>query len=198
MELELQNDPKKLKRGRRLFVISLLVVSLLSIAWMNTKYDSLSRYPYTDQKSRQLIKKYLNKSEIEYIIEYSIAPNMFIAYIQEDGFNIYHASEEGRKITVLQMFDDGFSDAGRVFQLKNWIFLVYVLLVLPFANITESASLTNSFAIPGFIMSSSRSAARRWTSSPSAKRRRRSCSHLPFLRKSSLANTKACLTSWKT
>lgn len=93
MELELQNDPKKLKRGRRLFVISLLVVSLLSIAWMNTKYDSLSRYPYTDQKSRQLIKKYLNKSEIEYIIEYSIAPNMFIAYIQEDGFNIYHAAE---------------------------------------------------------------------------------------------------------
>lgn len=93
MELELQSDPKKLKRGRRLFVICLLVLSLLSIAWMNTKYDSLSRYPYTDQKSRRLIKEYLNKSEIEYIIEYSIAPNMFIAYIQEDGFNIYHAAE---------------------------------------------------------------------------------------------------------
>ena len=76
----------------------------------------------------------------------------FIAIEFAGLINGIHASEEGRKITVLQMFDDGFSDAGRVFQLKNWIFLVYVLLVLPFANITESASLTNSFAIPGFIM----------------------------------------------
>ena len=60
---------------------------------MNLHYDSLARYPYRDENSRELIRKYLTQEEIEYIIEYSIPPNMFIAYIQEKDFNIYHAAD---------------------------------------------------------------------------------------------------------
>ena len=60
---------------------------------MNIKYDRLSRYPYQEKEAREIIDKYLSDEEIEYIIEYSIAPNVFISFIDVDGFNIYHASE---------------------------------------------------------------------------------------------------------
>ncbi len=60
---------------------------------MNLHYDTLARYPYQDRRSREKIRQYLTKEEIEYLIEYSIAPNVFISFIEEDGFNIYHAAE---------------------------------------------------------------------------------------------------------
>ncbi|MBQ6451139.1 MAG: D-alanyl-D-alanine carboxypeptidase family protein [Solobacterium sp.] len=86
-------DEKKRNRWSAVFVSSLLIFSLACFGLMNTRYDALSRYPYTDRRSRELIKQYLTKQEIDYIIEYSIAPNMFVAYIREDGFSIYHAAE---------------------------------------------------------------------------------------------------------
>ena len=75
------------------FIALVVGISLLCIFLSNTHYDELSRYPYTDENSRELIRKYLNEEEVDYIIEYSIAPNVFIAFIQEENFNIYHASE---------------------------------------------------------------------------------------------------------
>ncbi|MBE6123171.1 MAG: D-alanyl-D-alanine carboxypeptidase family protein [Erysipelotrichaceae bacterium] len=78
------------------FVFSVALLGMVCLAVLNSKYDSLSRYPYTDKKSRELIKEYLTSDEIDYIIEYSIAPNVFIAFIQEDGFNIYNAAEYKR------------------------------------------------------------------------------------------------------
>ena len=75
------------------FVAFIVVFSFCCLQYMNIHYDPLARYPYRDETSRALIRKYLNQEEIEYIIEYSIPPNMFIAYIQEDGFSIYHAAE---------------------------------------------------------------------------------------------------------
>ena len=78
-------DEKKRNRWSAVFVSSLLIFSLVCFGLMNTRYDALSRYPYTDRRSRELIKQYLTKQEIDYIIEYSIAPNMFVAYIREDG-----------------------------------------------------------------------------------------------------------------
>lgn len=82
-----------MKIKRAIFVSMILVVSILCYAFMNVNYDKLSRYPYKNEENNRLIRKYLNDEEIEYIIEYSIAPATFIAYIQEDNFNIYHASE---------------------------------------------------------------------------------------------------------
>ena len=86
-------DEKKRHFWTNVFVGALVVFSMACFGLMNTNYDALSRYPYTDRNSRELIKQYLNKQEIDYIIEYSIAPNMFVAYIREDGFSIYHAAE---------------------------------------------------------------------------------------------------------
>ena len=84
-----------------LFIGGVIVFTFLCLLIMNSRYDSLSRYPYRDQRSRQLIKQYLTSEEIEYIIEYSIEPNLFISFIQAEGFNIYHAAEYKKLSEVL-------------------------------------------------------------------------------------------------
>lgn len=86
-------EGKEKSKWTKVFVVFMVIFSLTCMAFMNYNYDSLSRYPYKDTNSRKLIKEYLNKEEIDYIIEYSIAPNVFISFIKEDGFNIYHAAE---------------------------------------------------------------------------------------------------------
>ena len=96
MSVVSQTELKHKNRWIFLFVAGVGLLAFYCILMLNAKYDELSRYPYTDQKSRQLIREHLNEQEIDYIIEYSIAPNMFVAYIQEEGFNIYHASEYKR------------------------------------------------------------------------------------------------------
>lgn len=58
---------------------------------MNFRYDSLSRYPYKiSEEKKELIKKHLSESEINYIIEWSIAPNDFIPLLEYNNFNIYN------------------------------------------------------------------------------------------------------------
>ena len=97
--MRMTKEPAKTLEGKqkakwtRIFMIFMVVFSMCCVGFMNYNYDSLSRYPYKDETSRNLIKEYLNKEEIDYIIEYSIAPNVFISFIKEDGFNIYHAAE---------------------------------------------------------------------------------------------------------
>ena len=86
-------EGKKKERGLLFFICAVAAIAVSCIAIMNHHYDSLARYPYRDEKSRELIRQYLNEEEIAYIIEYSIPPNMFIAFIQEPGFSIYHAAE---------------------------------------------------------------------------------------------------------
>lgn len=77
----------------------ILVIALFAIGCflnINSKYDVLARYPYTEymsEKDSNLIRNHLNKDEIEYIIEYAIAPADFIRYIEAEGFNIYDISQ---------------------------------------------------------------------------------------------------------
>ncbi|MCR5230331.1 MAG: M15 family metallopeptidase [Solobacterium sp.] len=81
------------KKWTAVFVAFIVLFTAVCLGYMNLNYDSLARYPFRDENSRELIKKYLNDEEIAYIIEYSIPPNMFVAYIDSPGFNIYHAAE---------------------------------------------------------------------------------------------------------
>ena len=81
------------KKWTAVFVSAIVLFSVCCMVFFHLRSDSLARYPFRDKTSRDLIRKYLTQEEIEYIIEYSIPPNMFIAYIQEDGFSIYHAAE---------------------------------------------------------------------------------------------------------
>ena len=97
---EMINEPQVQKQSK-LFVLGVVVFTFICLFIMNSRYDSLSRYPYHDQRSRQLIKQYLTSEEIEYIIEYSIEPNLFISFIQTDGFNIYHAADYKKLSEVL-------------------------------------------------------------------------------------------------
>lgn len=97
----MDTEPKVDQKYSRLFVMGIALFSIICFIIMNSRYDSLSRYPYKDQRSRQLIREYLNSEEIEYIIEYSIEPNLFISFIQADGFNIYHAADYKRLSEVL-------------------------------------------------------------------------------------------------
>lgn len=60
---------------------------------MNENFDVLSRYPYQNEESRELIKQYLDDEEIEYIIEFDIAPVYFIEYISFDDFSVLHINE---------------------------------------------------------------------------------------------------------
>ena len=82
-----------MQKGRIALLILIAVIFFSSFGFMNYNYDPLSRYPYQDKESRELIKRYLNDKEIEYIIEYSIAPSVFINFIKEDKFNVYHAKD---------------------------------------------------------------------------------------------------------
>ncbi len=75
------------------FVAIVFSIALSCMGIMNLNYDILSRYPYKNKEQRQLIRHYLNKEDIEYIIEYSIAPTTFINFIQEDGFSIYRIEQ---------------------------------------------------------------------------------------------------------
>ena len=92
MNTELLSEGKR-RIWTRVFLGFLVLFSGVCMFIMNLHYDTLTRYPYQDRRSREMIRKYLDKEEIEYLIEYSIAPNVFISFIAEDGFNIYHAAE---------------------------------------------------------------------------------------------------------
>lgn len=90
-----------MNKKKHLFLFSLIVLSALSMLVMNIKYDRLSRYPYQEEEARRIIDEHLTDEEIEYIIEYSIAPNVFLPFIDVDEFNIYHAAEY-KKFSLLR------------------------------------------------------------------------------------------------
>lgn len=75
---------------RIILIVAIVIIFFVCYKHMNVAFDRLSRYPYQNENDRRLIDEYLTDDEIEYIIEYSIAPVHFIKYIEYDGFNIYH------------------------------------------------------------------------------------------------------------
>ena len=81
----------KIKRIGLVVVIILIFVACY--AYMNENFDVLSRYPYQNEESRKLIKQYLDDDEIEYIIEFDIAPVYFIEYITFDEFDVRHIDD---------------------------------------------------------------------------------------------------------
>jgi Membrane domain of membrane-anchored glycerophosphoryl diester phosphodiesterase len=63
-----------------------------------------------------------------------------------------HAADCGKKISAGEMFANGLASCTSVFNIKNWMYLVFVIIVMPMASIAETATLTQSFTIPGFIL----------------------------------------------
>lgn len=75
---------------RALLVVAIVFIFVLCFTHMNDNFDVLSRYPYQNEENRELIRNNLDDVEIEYIIEFDIAPAYFIEYVTYDGFDIYH------------------------------------------------------------------------------------------------------------
>jgi glycerophosphoryl diester phosphodiesterase len=63
-----------------------------------------------------------------------------------------HASDCRKKITVRDMLVFGIANCGSVFQPKNLMYLVYLLIIVPFTGIAEGPALTQSLTMPGFIL----------------------------------------------
>ncbi len=78
---------------RALLVVAIVFIFVLCFTHMNDNFDVLSRYPYQNEENRELIRNNLDDVEIEYIIEFDIAPAYFIEYVTYDGFDIYHIDE---------------------------------------------------------------------------------------------------------
>ena len=87
-------------------IAAIILIFVLCYRHMNENFDVLSRYPYQNEESRQLIKQYLDDEEIEYIIEFDIAPVYFIEYISFDGFDVRHINA----YNTLKGMDFGLSD----------------------------------------------------------------------------------------
>lgn len=80
-----------MKIARIVLIIFILLISSFSLLIMNSKFDRLSRYPYEiKQSTHDKINYYLNDDEINYIIEWSIAPSEFVSYLENEYFNIFH------------------------------------------------------------------------------------------------------------
>ncbi len=79
-----------LNTKRILLVVMVMLLFGVCFYRMNKHFDRLTRYPYNDPTARRLIDKYLSDDDIEYIIEYSIAPENFLDYITVKNFSIYH------------------------------------------------------------------------------------------------------------
>ena len=105
---------------------------------MNQRFDRLSRYPYEDEKSRQLIDANLNDEEIEYIIEYSIAPYEFIEYVESPIFNVYHIN-----------FYNRFSDL--LYYLNPLEIVDFVEEVIRLDKVEEAAALTSEYSFSDIL-----------------------------------------------
>ncbi len=75
---------------RFIFIMIIMAIAMGSYLFMNKDYDPLARYQYqlsSDQHA--LIVDNLSLKEIEYLIEYAIAPEQYIDYVGLPGFNLY-------------------------------------------------------------------------------------------------------------
>ena len=91
---------------RILLIVSLIILTVISYAFMNRNYDPLARYPYDDNKAKELILKYMDEREIKYIIDYSIAPDEFVPYIKSSKFRAYDISYYKKASNYLYNLDD--------------------------------------------------------------------------------------------
>ena len=54
------------------FIAGLLAVFAVCFYWMNQSYDPLARYPYADEADREILLKYLDQEDINYLISQQI------------------------------------------------------------------------------------------------------------------------------
>ena len=74
---------------KRLSLIAgLLAVFAVCFYWMNQSYDPLARYPYADEVDREVLLKYLDQEDINYLISQQIRPEEIMPFIEQENFEI--------------------------------------------------------------------------------------------------------------
>lgn len=77
-------------KEKKQLIVGILILFALCYVVMNRNYDPLARYNYDNKIVRETLRKNLNNREILYVVDYQIAPESFMNYIDADNFNIYH------------------------------------------------------------------------------------------------------------
>ena len=70
------------------FIAGLLAVFAVCFYWMNQSYDPLARYPYADEADREILLKYLDQEDINYLISQQIRPEEIMPFIEQENFEI--------------------------------------------------------------------------------------------------------------
>lgn len=76
--------------SRLLLIVICACVAGACILKMNETYDPLARYSYGSEEDRQIILKYLNEDDIDYLITQKIRPEQFLDFIDNPEFNIHN------------------------------------------------------------------------------------------------------------
>lgn len=79
-----------MKIKRLLFIVSLIALFIFCYYQMNKDYNELARYPYATDENRDIILKYLDTNDINYMTAQQIEPKDFLPFIEEEGFDIYN------------------------------------------------------------------------------------------------------------
>lgn len=79
-----------MKVKRFIFIGSLIALFVFCYYQMNKDYNELARYPYATEENRDIILKYLDTNDINYLTAQQIEPKDFLPFIEEEGFNIHN------------------------------------------------------------------------------------------------------------
>lgn len=76
---------------RCLFIASLVALFAVCFYIMNQHYDPLARYSYATEENRDVLLKYLEQEDIDYLVTQQIKPEEFLPFIEVKGFDIHNA-----------------------------------------------------------------------------------------------------------
>lgn len=98
---------KKELRARILLIVVCLVVGLYCLYSMDKSYDPLARYPYTTDENRDVLLKYLDSDDIDYLVNQHISPDKFMDFIELKDFNLkntlYIKKPRKRRMQIMNM-----------------------------------------------------------------------------------------------
>lgn len=81
---------KKTLSIRILLIVVCFGIACACFYQMNQSYDPLARYPYATDENREIILKYLDDDDIDYLITQQIEPDDFMDFIEQANFEIHN------------------------------------------------------------------------------------------------------------
>ena len=70
-------------------LLTLVILFVLCYIKLNEQYDPLSRYPYVTEENKEVILKYMDDDDIDYMVNQQIKPDEYMDFIEIEGFDIH-------------------------------------------------------------------------------------------------------------